>query len=164
MDAGDIWLTTRRSPVAKRIKAMNTYDHPTSYRVTRSLFLIMVFVCMLGIHLGAPLDVSAQTDYGDAPDLGAGIGPGDYETFAASGGASHTLNAMSPFLGNCVDADSGVIANGAATADDLSIGFSTFGTCSTPGDDEDSLVVGARPSPDVVSTGLQIIMTASSPA
>jgi len=119
---------------------------------------------MMGVHVVTSVDVAAQTDYGDAPDLGAGIGPGDYETFAANGGARHTLNPVSPFLGNCVDADSGAIANGAATADNLSTGFSTFGTCSIAGDDEDSVVVSARPSPNVVSTSLQITMTAASPA
>ena len=58
------------------------------------------------------------TDYGDAPDTGAGTGTGNYNTTAADNGPSHTITA-NLYLGSVVaDADSGTAQNAAASADD----------------------------------------------
>ncbi|MCO5183272.1 MAG: carboxypeptidase regulatory-like domain-containing protein [Anaerolineae bacterium] len=58
------------------------------------------------------------TDYGDAPDTGAGTGTGNYNTTAADNGPSHTITA-NLYLGSVVaDADSGTLQNAAASADD----------------------------------------------
>jgi hypothetical protein len=46
-------------------------------------------------------------DYGDAPDLGPGTGPGDYETLPENGGPSHTI-VDDLYLGFSVDRDDGV--------------------------------------------------------
>lgn len=56
-------------------------------------------------------------DYGDAPDAAAGSAPGDYKTRSADGGPSHFLGG--PVLGSAVtDADSGLLENVGASADD----------------------------------------------
>jgi uncharacterized repeat protein (TIGR01451 family) len=78
-------------------------------------------------------------DYGDAPDAGAGSGAGNYATTAFDGGAVHALAVGSPFLGNCVDADDGTAQDTFAAGDDSRGGGATFGTCTTPGDDEDGV-------------------------
>ena len=44
------------------------------------------------------------SDFGDAPDTGAGTGAGNYETTSADGGPSHTIVA-GLFLGATVDGD-----------------------------------------------------------
>jgi len=57
-------------------------------------------------------------DYGDAPDGAAGSSTGNYKTRSADGGPSHFLGG--PRLGTAVtDADTGLLHNIAATADDL---------------------------------------------
>jgi hypothetical protein len=70
------------------------------------------------------------SDFGDAPDLGPGTGPGDYETLDSSGGPSHTVVA-GLFLGATVDGDAGDLQNSRANADDLDAALP---------DDEDSVV------------------------
>ncbi|MDC8014151.1 GEVED domain-containing protein [Tahibacter soli] len=87
-------------------------------------------------------------DYGDAPDAGAGSGPGNYATTVFDNGAVHALSAGSPYLGNCVDADDGTAQDALAAGDD-SRGGATFGTCATPGDDEDGVTFA---SPFTVGT------------
>ncbi|HEX2253900.1 MAG TPA: IPTL-CTERM sorting domain-containing protein [Thermoanaerobaculia bacterium] len=84
---------------------------------------------------------AAPYDYGDAPDVEAGTAPGDYATTALGGGAYHLLAVGGPVLGACVDADTGSAQDTAATADDLAPAGATFGTCATPGDDEDGVVM-----------------------
>lgn len=64
------------------------------------------------------IPITVPTDYGDAPDLGAGIGPNNYETLSASGGASHTILATLKLGAIVTDADSGTLQNAAADADD----------------------------------------------
>jgi uncharacterized repeat protein (TIGR01451 family) len=79
-------------------------------------------------------------DYGDAPDVGAGTGPGNYNTTALNNGPAHFLGAPNaPYLGSCVDADDGSHQNVGATADDQSTSDYVIGTCATPGDDEDGV-------------------------
>ena len=64
------------------------------------------------------LVVTNAIDYGDAPDTGAGIGQDNYETLSASGGASHTIIANLRLGAIDPDADSGLLQNVAANADD----------------------------------------------
>ena len=61
-------------------------------------------------------------DYGDAPDLGVGVGVGNYQTLLGDSGPSHTLpdtGAPALFLGTTVDADLGTLRNIRANADDV---------------------------------------------
>ena len=84
------------------------------------------------------------TDYGDAPDPQAGTATGDYNTRALDDGASHVLGVENaPYLGACVDSDTGNQQDSAALADD-SMGAGggtsvTIGICDTAGDDEDGV-------------------------
>ncbi|MCA9059272.1 MAG: FG-GAP repeat protein, partial [Planctomycetaceae bacterium] len=65
------------------------------------------------------LNLSAPgLDYGDAPDTGAGAGPGNYQTTASDGGPSHG-NVFGLFLGGTVDGDNGTLQNVSATADNV---------------------------------------------
>jgi hypothetical protein len=70
-------------------------------------------------------------DFGDAPDIGAGTGAGNYETALANGGPQHTIVA-GLFLGARVDGEADATQNVRANGDD-----------STPNigpDDEDGVV------------------------
>jgi uncharacterized repeat protein (TIGR01451 family) len=78
-------------------------------------------------------------DYGDNPDRLAGSAMLDYQTKALDLGPSHLLGPVSPYLGNCVDADNGTNQNLTADQDDLSVNGVTYGTCATPNDDEDGV-------------------------
>src|SRR5882724_3421977 len=73
-------------------------------------------------------------DYGDAPDVAVGTGRGDYNTTVLDNGPFHLLGVPNaPFLGACVDADSGFNQNPAATGDDLAASALTVGTCANTG-------------------------------
>lgn len=86
-----------------------------------------------------PVLVAPEFDYGDAPDVAAGSGTGDYSTVALDGGAYHRLGvAGAPYLGSCVDADGGFQQDDAAAADDLA-GFGTVVGACAGGDDEDGV-------------------------
>jgi uncharacterized repeat protein (TIGR01451 family) len=79
-------------------------------------------------------------DYGDAPDVAVNTATGDYNTTVLDNGAQHLLGVPNaPWLGACVDADSGFNQNTTATGDDLTTSATTFGTCAVPGDDEDGV-------------------------
>ncbi len=99
-----------------------------------------------------------EYDYGDAPDVGAGSSAGNYRTTALDDGAAHLLGVPgAPWLGACVDADSGFNQNIAADADDLAPSASTWGTC-TSADDEDGVafaspVVPGQPASFAVTAG-----------
>ena len=62
--------------------------------------------------------VLLASDFGDAPDTGAGTGAGNYQTLASDGGPQHTTVA-GLFLGDIVDDDMGTLQNASANADDL---------------------------------------------
>lgn len=74
--------------------------------------------------------VLLASDYGDAPDLGAGTGTGNYETLLSDNGPSHTIVA-GLFLGASVDGETGTLQSGRADADDVDQALP---------DDEDGLV------------------------
>lgn len=79
-------------------------------------------------------------DYGDAPDVAVNTATGDYNTTVLDNGAQHLLGVPNaPWLGACVDADSGFNQNPQATGDDLTTSAFTSGTCAVPGDDEDGV-------------------------
>ena len=62
--------------------------------------------------------VVLATDFGDAPDTGAGTGPGNYETLLANDGPRHTVVAglrLGAFVGGEADANQ----NATATGDDI---------------------------------------------
>jgi large repetitive protein len=93
-----------------------------------------------GFIASAGPQAQPRYDYGDAPDVGAGTGPGNYNTTALDNGAAHLLGVSNaPYLGSCVDADSGFNQNVGATSDDATTSDLTIGTCATPGDDEDGV-------------------------
>ena len=76
-------------------------------------------------------------DYGDAPDTGSGTGPGNYNTTAFDNGPSHRLGVPgAPYLGACVDADSGLLQNVGATADDNGQHTLVLGTCAGTSDED----------------------------
>ena len=81
------------------------------------------------------------TDYGDAPDIGAGTGTGDYQTLLANGGPSHdiTTTETTLFLGTRVDGEVNATPNIKANGDDIT----------TLPDDEDGLI---EPAQDLVLT------------
>jgi len=81
-----------------------------------------------------------DVDYGDAPDLTSATAQWDYQTERDNNGASHGLGAANaPYLGLCVDGDSGVLNSGNADADDLDNSSINVGNC-TANDDEDGVV------------------------
>ena len=86
------------------------------------------------------------SDFGDAPDTGAGFGVNNYETFFANGGPSHVIDTTqtSLFLGRRVDAEVDAAASVRANGDDLYVTPST--------DDEDGVI-----DPDV-----DLLLTAGS--
>ena len=99
-------------------------------------------------------------DYGDAPDVGAGTARGDYNTTQLDNGPYHLLGVPNaPYLGNCVDADSGLVQGVGANGDDAVGSPFTVGICATPGDDEDGVtftgpfVPGATATFNVTANG-----------
>jgi hypothetical protein len=57
-------------------------------------------------------------DFGDAPDLGPGTGPGNYNTLLSDNGPRHTIG-VGLKMGANVDGDGGALQNAAANADDV---------------------------------------------
>ncbi|MEO8460694.1 MAG: GEVED domain-containing protein, partial [Dokdonella sp.] len=110
----------------------------------------------LTLDFGFKIDTTSATtyfDYGDAPDFGF-VGPGSYNTSALNNGPAHRLGVTNaPWLGDCVDADNGGLANVAADADDSQIGSFTAGTCAQAGHDEDGVTIA---SPLVPGTAASI--------
>ena len=79
-------------------------------------------------------------DYGDAPDVGATPGPGSYNTTALHNGPRHLLGvANAPFLGRCVDGDTGANQDPLAKSDDNTVSGTVIGTCGPGGNDEDGV-------------------------
>ena len=91
-----------------------------------------------------PVSISLPLyDYGDAPDIGSGTLPGDYQTTEGDGGPSHivvdTLG-LGLSLGNNVDGDDGSLQNENADADDLdSNNVELLNNGNTNLDDEDGV-------------------------
>jgi hypothetical protein len=75
------------------------------------------------------------SDFGDAPDLGAGTGPGDYSTLSTDNGPSHTI-VPGLYLGAGVDGEDEAAAAALANADDLDDGLTDPGSdlLLTPGE------------------------------
>ena len=97
------------------------------------------------------LFLNPATDYGDAPDTGAGTGTGNYSTLSADNGPVHTI-VTGLFLGARVDGESNAIQNTLANGDDVNQALP---------DDEDglnnpladlTLTVGAQPTVNVIVT------------
>jgi uncharacterized repeat protein (TIGR01451 family) len=95
------------------------------------------FVALVGPPPPAP--PAAALDFGDAPDVEVATSAGDYRTTALDDGARHALVLGGPFLGACVDADSGLAQDAGAALDDALPYGLTLGTCSPAGDDEDGV-------------------------
>jgi uncharacterized repeat protein (TIGR01451 family) len=92
-------------------------------------------------------------DYGDAPDNGATLGPGSYNTTALHNGPHHLLGvANAPFLGFCVDADTGFNQDPLAQSDDLTPSGTVIGACQNGGKDEDGVVFTGPFTPGGVAT------------
>jgi uncharacterized repeat protein (TIGR01451 family) len=87
-----------------------------------------------------------EFDYGDAPDVGAGTTVQDYQTTALDTGARHLLGVVNaPYLGSCVDSDSGFNQNATADADDLNAG-TAIGSCGGS-DDENGVTFSGSFTP-----------------
>ncbi|MCB1057977.1 MAG: hypothetical protein KDD11_20955, partial [Acidobacteria bacterium] len=96
----------------------------------------------LTVDFGFAVTGAPEYDYGDAPDVVVGTAPGDYRTTALDLGAAHLQGvAGAPYLGDCVDADSGAAQDAAALADDTSSFGLITGTCAVSGDDEDGVTL-----------------------
>ncbi|MFO1430474.1 MAG: GEVED domain-containing protein [Candidatus Competibacteraceae bacterium] len=68
---------------------------------------------------GSNADNSTPADYGDAPDTGAGTGPGNYNTLHTDNGPRHLIG-YPVYLGSIApDGDTGTLQNVSATADNL---------------------------------------------
>jgi hypothetical protein len=93
--------------------------------------------------------IAQSSDYGDAPDTGAGTGQGNYNTLGTDSGPSHAIVANLRLGVNGPDADNGTLQNGAATADDTSNTGSA--------DDED----GVTTLPSVSTISASVPMTIS---
>ncbi len=78
-------------------------------------------------------------DFGDAPDLGIGTGPGDYQTSLLDNGPSHEVSPLL-FIGTIPDSETDAQPNERASGDDDRTGL---------GDDEDGL---RNPSHDLAVT------------
>lgn len=78
-------------------------------------------------------------DFGDAPDVALGTGPGNYNTLSTDNGAQHTI-VVGLRMGANVDGDGGALQNSTANADDVNGALP---------DDEDGL---ANPAADLVLT------------
>lgn len=76
-------------------------------------------------------DPDTPRDYGDAPNPAL-------PTLAAEGGACHVLGSE-VYLGDCVDSEADGQPNINASGDDSGAGLETYGSCATPGDDEDGV-------------------------
>jgi large repetitive protein len=114
-----------------------------------------------GFIASAGPQAQPRYDYGDAPDVGAGTGPGNYNTTALDNGAAHLLGVPNaPYLGSCVDADNGFNQNITATGDDATTSDLTIGTCATPGDDEDGV---AFTGPFTPGSAAQFTVTSGGP-
>lgn len=96
-----------------------------------------------------PVDVTVALDFGDAG--------GTYPTLLGSDGARHELRDQ-PRLGVCADGETDGLPAAGADGDDLGGGMPEFGTCVSPGDDEDGVsfpgpvYVGATADLEVVAT------------
>ena len=112
-----------------------------------------------------PDSAPTPTDYGDAPDATAGTSTGDYNTRGVDDGASHVLGvADAPYLGACVDSDTGLQQGVDALADDnTAAGGSgapvTTGSCAGAGDDEDGVSFA-----DTIVLGLSTDITVNAAA
>jgi hypothetical protein len=93
---------------------------------------------MGAFELPAPLP-PPTVDYGDAPDGGAGAGPGNYNTTASDNGPRHTI-VPGLRIGAVVDGDSGSLQDATANADDVNAALP---------DDEDGV---SNPMADLVLT------------
>ena len=106
---------------------------------------------------------SIEFDFGDAPDAGTGASQGDYQTTVLDDGAGHPLvgGPAGPYLGGCVDSDSGLAEDDLALADDITGATAvTFGTC-VGSDDEDG--VGFSTLMLAMGGTVDITVTSSSP-
>ena len=87
-------------------------------------------------------------DYGDLPDIAPSTtGPGvlvsndlDFTTIDAHGGPSHVMIDDAPYLGTCLDSDSGILHNSLALADNSNIDGTEY-YCNIRGNDEDGVEV-----------------------
>ena len=103
------------------------------------------------IDMGSFELIEPSKDHGDAPDSGAGTGSGNYNTTASDNGPRHTI-VPGLHIGANVDADSSLLQNNAANADDVEGALP---------DDEDGvtnpaadlvLTVGAQPTVNLRAT------------
>lgn len=76
-------------------------------------------------------------DFGDAPDTGSGTGTGNYNTLASDNGPRHVI-VSGVRMGATIDADTGLLQNSNATADDI--------TDTGSADDEDGVALPANVS------------------
>jgi uncharacterized repeat protein (TIGR01451 family) len=145
---GDDNGTALGALVASRPVTLTDNGEPTSEDGDNDTNLTVDFGFVPGAAAPTPV-----FDYGDAPDVLAGTAPADYRTTVLDAGAAHRLEVPNaPFLGACVDADSGAAQDVAATADDTANSPVTIGACATVGDDEDGVTFAGPFVPGATAT------------
>ncbi len=154
---GDDNGTTLGALTGSRPVTLTNGGEPTSEDGDANTNLTVDF----GFIASAGPQAQPRYDYGDAPDVGAGAGPGNYNTTALDNGAAHLLGvANAPYLGACVDADDGLHQGTGANADDQTTSDFTVGTCAVPGDDEDGVTFTGPFTPGATA---QFTVTAGGP-
>jgi uncharacterized repeat protein (TIGR01451 family) len=130
--------------VASRPVTLSDNGEPTSEDGDNDSNLTVDFGFIAG---GNPPDY----DYGDAPDVGVGTAVQNYQTTALDNGPRHLLGVVNaPYLGACVDSDTGFAQNVGATADDLTAG-TPIGSCAG-GDDENGVAFTGSVTPGGTAT------------
>jgi large repetitive protein len=145
--------------VASRPVTLTDNGEPTSEDGDSDTNLTVDFGFVAGTS-GEPL----YFDYGDAPDVGAGTATDDYQTTALDAGAFHALGGQgAPFLGTCVDADSGLVATLSAAGDDTATSTFTLGTCAGGGGDDEDGVAFTGPFTPGASASFSVTAGGPSP-
>jgi hypothetical protein len=98
------------------------------------------------VQLVLTWDADFGTDFGDAPDVAAGTGTGEYQTTLADGGPQHRVD-PAILMGANIDAEADAFQNADATGDDTTALDDEDGLVNPVGDL--SLTIGQTPTVDV---------------
>ena len=110
------WDSGTSSTIPGTTTVQETSMDPQLTNGTRKVFTVLDFAAIDDLGWDVT-EVAGPQDFGDAPDLSTGSGPGNYQTRSADSGPSHEI-VSGLFIGAGVDADDGTLQNTTATADD----------------------------------------------
>lgn len=103
----------------------SVYKYTISGNTARGVYFSATYFASFNDATMCPTAV-LQVDYGDAPDLGAGNGPGNYNTLLAQNGPRHEL-ISELYLGARVTAEPDAYQNIDASGDDIPLGVQDDG-------------------------------------